>query len=160
MRYLIDGYNVTRCDPATRDLPLEEQRTALETRMRTRGAALLGKGTYTIIWDGASGAARNNVPAGSTYTRRPTADDAIVARVRASKERIGVVTSDNELANRCHAVALHGVDVLPSSRLFESSRSPRNAKGGSRKPMSRDVGIPADANKINEELKRLWGIED
>ena len=55
----------------------------------------------------------------------PTADDAIVEKVRRATERLGVVTSDNELAGRCRSAALHGVDVLPAERLFADAKPPK-----------------------------------
>ena len=161
MHTFIDGYNVTRSDPATRDLPLEEQRARLEARMRSRGAALIGSGGYTIVWDGAGGKGVVHDEGPSVdYTRRPTADDSIVERVRASKSRVCVVTSDNELANRCRSVAGYGADICPSNRLFESAETTRSAKGRSKGPARRDMGIPANANEINAELKKLWGIDN
>ncbi|MBC5584174.1 NYN domain-containing protein [Eggerthella sp. NSJ-70] len=163
MRYLVDGYNVTKRDPATSGLSIAEQRDALERRLRATAARVLGSSSYTIVWDAAGGEGVVR-PAGDkvAYTRLPTADDAIVERVRRAPERIGVVTSDRELAERCRAVALHGIDVLPSERLFAGASAPAKSKGGrgKRKPMPRDVGIPANANEINRELKKLWGIED
>lgn len=162
MHYLIDGYNVTRRDPATKDLSLEEQRTALEKRLRLGMPSLPGKATYTIVWDAASGAGSTSATAHahprSEYTRLPTADDAIVAKARQATERIGVVTSDNELANRCRSAALHGVDIVPSERLFAQEKPTK--KRGRKTPMPRDIGIPANANEINRELKELWGIDD
>jgi hypothetical protein len=165
VHYYIDGYNVTKRDPATQSFPLDEQRAALERRLRLRAASLLGRAAYTIIWDGAGGVgvtghAGNTSAPHSQYTRQPTADDAIVARVRAADERIGVVTSDQGLAARCRSVVLHGVDILPAERLFEAAAPTRSAKGHKHKPLPRDVGIPEGADKINEELKKLWGIED
>lgn len=162
MRYLIDGYNVTKRDPATRDLPLEEQRDTLERRLRVAARDVLGAGSYTIVWDASHGAGsthRLDAPVG--FTRMPTADDAIVSKVRSAKERIGVVTSDRELANRCRSAASCGVDVLPAERLFaESAKRSGGAKGGKRAPIPRDVGLPANAHAITRELKELWGSED
>ena len=40
MRWYIDGYNVTKSDPATRGLSLEDQRAALEARCRIKAHAL------------------------------------------------------------------------------------------------------------------------
>lgn len=157
MRYLIDGYNVTRRDPVTRDLPLEEQRTALEQRMRLHGRDLLGKAPYLIVWDAAEGEGLCR-PSGSVeYTRQPTADDAIVEKVRAAAGLVGVVTSDRELADRCRAAAAHGVEVLPAERLFAGAV----AKAGGKRHAARiiDEGIPANAHAINRELKELWGID-
>lgn len=163
MRYLVDGYNVTKRDPATSGLSIAEQRDALERRLRATAARVLGTSSYTIVWDAAGGEGVSHAHADKVaYTRLLTADDAIVERVRRASERVGVVTSDRELAERCRSVALHGVDVLPSERLFADAPAPAKPKGGrgKRKPMPRDVGIPANANEINRELKKLWGIED
>ncbi|NTU89622.1 MAG: hypothetical protein HGA54_06935 [Actinobacteria bacterium] len=159
MQYYIDGYNVTKRDPATRDLPIDNQRTELERRMRIRGAALLGKATYAIVWDGAGGVgvAHDKGPE-IHFTRMPTADDSIVSKVCGSQSRVGVVTSDTGLADRCRAVAQHGVDILPVERLFASAEPTRKSK--TRTPMRRDIGTPANANEINRELKELWGIDD
>lgn len=158
MHYLIDGYNVTRRDPSTKDLPLEDQRVELEKRLRANKTELLGKATYSIIWDAAGGDGVVHPSERSEYTRMPTADDAIVEKVRRASERIGVVTSDNELANRCRSAALHGADILPSESLFAHAKQPK--KRAQKAPMRRDIGIPANANEINRELKELWGIED
>lgn len=160
MFYFIDGYNVTKRDPATRDLSIEEQRDALERRMRVCAPRVLGSTAYLIVWDAAGGeGVAQPHDSRVAYTRLPTADDSIVARVRRSAERVGVVTSDRALAERCQAVALNGVEIVPSSRLFADApvaSKPRDRK----KPMPRDVGIPPNANEINRELKKLWGIED
>jgi len=40
MLFLVDGYNVTMADPATRDLGKEAMRDALAARLATRGASL------------------------------------------------------------------------------------------------------------------------
>jgi hypothetical protein len=165
VHYFIDGYNVTKQDPSTRDLELEDQREALETRMNVRGSALLGKGDYTIIWDGAGGVGVSDrigvaKASHSRYTRRPSADDAIVETVRCAKQQVGVVTSDHELARRCQAVAPQGVTILPATRLFEAAQPAHSATGKTPRTLSRNVGIPPQAAAINKELKELWGIED
>ncbi len=159
MRYYIDGYNVTKRDPSTRNLSIEEQRDALERRLRIDAGRALGRASYTIVWDGAGGGGVVRGPDPHVaFTRKPTADDAIVERVRGAKDRVGVVTSDRGLAERCRTVALHGVDVLPSERLFAQAKSAAKKRKGA--PLPRDVGIPANANEINRELKKIWGIED
>ena len=101
MRYYIDGYNVTKRDPSTRNLSIEEQRDALERRLRIDAGRALGRASYTIVWDGAGGEGVVREPDPHVaFTRKPTADDAIVERVRGAKERVGVVTSDRGLAAR------------------------------------------------------------
>lgn len=179
MLYYIDGYNVTKRDPATRHLPLERQRDALERRMQAFSRSLLGKdSTYRIVWDGAGGvgiAHRGGVHA--EYTSLPTADDAIVEHVRAADVCVGVVTSDRDLVDRCKHAARRRVQTLPSETLFEHTRGQGRAtahgadgaKGGNGRRespddagerLTREVGIPDDADEINRELKELWGIED
>ena len=170
MHTFIDGYNVTRTDPATRDLPLAEQREHLEGRLRLHARELIGKGGYTIVWDGAGGeGVVHRTEKNVAFTRKPTADDSIVERVRAAHEHVRVVTSDRELANRCKSAASHGVEIIPSGRFFEgatqnarsndkvSGGKPKRGKKGQR--ISGDIGIPPNANKINEELKKLWADE-
>ena len=161
MRYFIDGYNVTKRDPATSGLSLEEQRQALERRLRVRAAAVLGHASYVIVWDaaGGEGVVRRRDDDRAAFTRLPTADDSIVGRVRRSSERVGVITSDRELAARCRAAALHGVDVMPAERLFADAPAPSRTRG-KRTPLPRDVGIPANANEITRELKALWCDEE
>lgn len=168
MLYYIDGYNVTKGDPATRNLSLQKQRDALEERMQAHGSKLLPKGArWRIVWDGSHGAGLDHAAGSSVeYARTPTADDAIVQHVRAANERVGIVTSDQGLARRCKGAATYGVDVLPRERLYakEATAQGRNgkkhAKGHGRGGgISPEIGIPKGANKINEELKKIWGIE-
>lgn len=163
MKWFIDGYNVTRSDPATKDLSLEEQRRALEARLRVRAQRVLGGSDYVIVWDGADGFARGGVPAGSTaaasakqeFTRMNTADDSIVGRVRRARERVGIVTSDNGLANRCEGAAEFGVEIRSASCLFKEARQ-KKTKGT---PARRDVGIPSNANDITRWYKDQLGLD-
>ena len=48
--------------------------------------------------------------------------------------------------------------MLPSERLFAQANGAAKKRKGA--PLPRDVGIPANANEINRELKKIWGIED
>lgn len=192
MFHLIDGYNVTKRDPATRSLSLQAQREALETRMRTRARELIGTTDYLIVWDGAGGTGVARKPSRkSAFTRLDTADDSIVERVRCTQQRVCVVTSDNGLVDRCKNAARAGVNIKPSKILFEDAlmfagrlsedaaisekphgKGKARSKGGTRSRgttssssrkaqlFSPDIGIPKGANKINEELKKIWGIED
>lgn len=163
MLYYVDGYNVTRQDPATRALSLERQRKALEHRMAAHAPELLGKGnSYHIVWDGAGGAGLTWTAAPNTeYTDLPTADDAIVEHVRASNVCVGVVTSDRNLIDRCVSAGARRHHILPSRVLFEVSvphdRATANAPA---QEAQREYGIPDDAEAINHELRELWGIED
>ena len=170
MFHLIDGYNVTKSDPATRALSLEQQRHALEARMRMHAREFIGTTDYLIIWDGAGGAGTTRARDDKArFTRLDTADDSIVARVQRESRHICVVTSDNGLIARCKSATGAGVDFKPSKTLFEDARMfaalEPQGKGARSKPKrakksNAEPGIPPFANEINRELKELWGIED
>lgn len=161
MLYLVDGYNVTKHDPATRELSLENQRDALVARLQVRGAALLGAGRIVVVWDGqggagvASGGASGGTRVEQVFSRDRDADDEIVARVRASKAPVTVVTSDRELRERVSSAAVAHVEVSQRGVCFESAGKGA-ARGGRRKGVARDTGIPPHGNAITEELKALW----
>ncbi len=77
MRYVVDGYNVTKRDPATARLSLEGQREALVARLAARGEGLLGSGPKTVVFDGVPDAGvgtfrRGSVEVRFSRSRRPT----------------------------------------------------------------------------------------
>lgn len=159
MLYLIDGYNVTRQDPATRDLTLEEQREALLSRLRVRGASLLGPGRLVVVFDGESGivaAASGTLPE-VVFSRGRSADDEIVRIASNAAEKVVVISDDRELADRAR-VHGRGVEQRPSSTCFESAAA-RRRRGKRRIGSVREAGLPAGANRITQELKDLW-LED
>lgn len=149
MRYVVDGYNVTKRDPATSGLPLEAQREALVARLAVRGRDLLGPGEVTVVFDGAEGgggeARRGSVTV--RYARGESADDVVVRL--ATGPGVVVVTSDGGLARR---VAGPGVRVVGAESCFEG-RAARRTRG--RYPAG-TVGLPPGANEITRELKDLW----
>lgn len=151
MRFLIDGYNVTRSDPATRDLALDEQRDALVARLAARGADLLGRGPITVVFDGVAGA-RPDAGMGQVsvrYARSPeTADDLIVRSV--TQDGTTVVTDDRGLAERAR---VRGADVRSSSTCFERAAA-RRVSG--RRFKASTAGLPPGAHEITRELKDLW----
>lgn len=149
MRYLVDGYNVTKRDPATSRLSLEAQREALVARLVTRGAGLLGPGPIVVVFDGVPDAGVRTFRRGPVevrFSRLETADD-LIARL-AEEGGTTVVTSDTGLAIR---VGAHGARVLNADVCFEG----RAVKQGPRYPAA-SVGLPPGANKVTEELKKLW----
>ncbi len=162
MLYLVDGYNVTRSDPATRTLPLAEQRLALARRLAARGEGLLGRGRIVIVFDGVEGVGtcERVGPVEVRYSRGGSADDALVAAARGASGAVVLVTSDQGLADRVRAHLGTTVDVRPREDCFEAARARPGGGGKSRSArIARDEGIPRGANSINEELKRLWGID-
>ena len=148
MRYLVDGYNVTKRDPATSRLALEQQREALVARLAMRGGGLLGTGPITVVFDGVPEAGAGTFRRGAVevrFSRLETADDLIVRMAGGGDAT--VVTSDTGLAIR---VGGEGARVLGADVCFEARASRR----GARYP-ARNVGLPPGANKVTEELKKL-----
>lgn len=157
MLYLVDGYNVTKGDPATRGLSLQGQRDALVSRLRTRGADLLGSGPIVVVFDGVGGTGASvsgGAPVEIRYARTGTADDALAALAAKAAEKVCLVSSDRELASRVETHSRHGWVARPRETLYESAID-RACRGRKRYPAS-TAGLPKGANKITEELKELW----
>jgi predicted RNA-binding protein with PIN domain len=157
MIYLIDGYNITKSDPATAGLTLEQQRDALLARLRSRGRDLLGAGRIVVVFDGPEEIGHPAVSAHSpltvVFSRGESADDVIVRRATAATERVVLVSTDRELANRVRAHAPRGSDVRERETLFEAAARRRPATRSRRQA---DPDVPDGANGITEELKKLW----
>ncbi len=154
MLHLVDGYNVTRADDATRRLHPDDQRSALMRRLGARGAGLLGRGRIVVVWDKGHLAEDLDV-AGveAVYSLDRTADDVIVDLAEAHGGPVTVVSSDRELGARVRERAGRGAIVLGCSTLFESAR-PTRAK---RRPV-RDAygGLPPGHAEITRELEGVW----
>jgi predicted RNA-binding protein with PIN domain len=152
MRSLVDGYNVTMADDATRNLPKAEQRLALVRRLATRGGDLLGGGAVTVVFDGDPDVSAPAV--GGTvdvrFAKCESADDMIV-RLAAERGEVVLVSSDRHLTERVLAVAAGRASVRSASALFEKARPARRRRG-----TPRDAGIPTGGNRITEELKKVW----
>ena len=155
MHFIIDGYNITRRDPATSEFSIRDQRDALVRRLAARGDTLLGNGSVTVVFDGRAGMASETSPFAGIevlFSRDETADELIVRLARAARGKIVVVTSDRELGARASSASQHPVEIREASTLFEARRPPR--KHAPAPP--RDVGLPRGANRITKELKDIW----
>ena len=163
MLFLVDGYNVTKSDPATRDLTLEAQRAALVARLRARGSDLLGSGRIVVVFDGevAQGSrGQDTHPVTVEFSRGQSADDAIVrAASGVPREQVCLVTSDRGLAERVRVHLGARLEVRGREVVFDaaSRRSPRRRRGGD---VAGESGTPAGANRITEEMKKIWLTED
>ena len=160
MLYLIDGYNVTKSDPATRSLSLEEQREALVVRLNVRGDVLLGKGRKVVVFDGpaASFAHSSGGAVEVRFSKGDSADEVIVQLARSANEPVCVVTSDRELAGRVKDSVTDSARLVGREHLFEGRG--KSATGSQKRYPARDVGLPRGANRITEELKGIWLGED
>ena len=145
MHILVDGYNVTKADPATRDLSLEEQRARLIARLRVSGREILGRGSITVVFDGQPGVGTTD-DAGSVtvrYTSGRTADELITELAATAREQIILVTDDRGLRDHVQAAATHSAEYRDRSTLFEGApRRGAARQKASRKGVSRDAGLP------------------
>ena len=164
MLFLVDGYNVTRRDPATSSLSIEAQRDALVARLRVRGPNLLGNGRIVVVFDGEGGpglSTGGGVPVEIVYAHQHSADDEIVRIASKSSGGVVVVSGDREL---CARVATHvrgQAEARGSECCFEAAgRGSKRRDGGKRGSIARDVGLPRGANGITAELKDLWVHEE
>lgn len=149
MRYLVDGYNVTKRDPALATLGLGDQRESLVARLAVRGSDVLGSGDIVVVFDGVAGGGADSCrgQVAVRFSRDEPADD-LIARMVADGVATTVVTSDDGLARR---VTADGARVLPAESCFAGRTAPRRG----RYPAS-TAGLPPGANKVTEELKKLW----
>jgi predicted RNA-binding protein with PIN domain len=155
MRYLVDGYNVTMADDATRRLGRDAQRLALVRRMAARGRELLGPGPVTVVFDG--GVLREDEVHGNVAARfsgDESADDVIVRMAIAEHGDVVVVTSDRELRSRVREHAGRSIDVRPVASVFEEAVPSASA----RRPARRHPhgGLPKGHETITRELEDLW----
>lgn len=161
MLYLVDGYNVTKSDPATRDLPLEQQRTALVRRLAASGSSLLGSGEIVVVFDGQAGTGYGDERLGSvivSFALSEKADDEIVRRATRACGQVTVVSNDRGIKSRVRGDLGDRVKVIPSSSCFEGTRATASRTRGER--IERDTGLPDGHNKITEEMKQLFGVDD
>lgn len=164
MIFLVDGYNVTKSDPATSGATLEEQRNALVSRLRARGRELLGAGRIVVVFDGAGGygvSSAGSAPVEVRFSRDASADDLIVALASSACERVCLVSSDSALAASVVACASYGAEVRGREVLFEASSGGRHAcrcrqRRAGRENKMHDLGVPPGGNSITRELEKLW----
>lgn len=163
MLFLVDGYNVTKSDPATRGLTLEQQRAALVARLKSRGRDLLGNGAIIVVFDGDAAQASQQAdtyPVTVEFSRGQSADDAIVrVAARSPRDQVCLVTSDRGLADRVRAQLGARVDVRERSVVYDGAKR-RSAKRRAGGDVANEAGAPPGANRITEDLKKIWLAED
>lgn len=159
MLFLIDGYNVTRSDPATASLPLEEQRERLVARLRTRGTRLLGQGRIVVVFDGSEDAGTSTAPVSPLdvrFSRGEEADDLIVRIASGSSQRVCLVSSDATLAERVRSVAPHGAEVRGREVVYDAAGAGRGRRRSASCPEAGSLGVPPGGKRITRELEKLW----
>jgi hypothetical protein len=155
MLFLIDGYNVTRADDATRRLLPDDQRLALMRRLAARGRGLLGAGRIVVVWDKGFDAEDEDLGVvEAVFSLGEIADDVIVRMAEAEDGRVTIVTADRELKSRVRERKGRSTVTLPVSTLFESAPQ-THAK---RRPAQRAAygGLPEGHAAITRELEKVW----
>lgn len=159
MLFLVDGYNITRSDPATASLALEEQRERLVARLRARGPGLLGPGRIVIVFDGRDGMGLSSAdasPVDVRFSRDEEADDLIVRLAADAREEVCLVSSDGALASRVRVAAPGDVEVRGCETVYEAAGKVRGRRGGAALPDVGSLGVPPGGRRITEELEKLW----
>lgn len=160
MHLVVDGFNVTMADAATRRLSRDEQVAALVRRIATRDAARLGASRVTVVFDGDRPEGVSGRRVELRFARGETADDVIVSIAAASEEPLLVVTSDRELRERVLDAASAPVEFRGCSSMFEAAVARRSSRAKRERMPGSSVGLPEGANRITEELKKIWLEED
>lgn len=155
MLFLVDGYNVTRADDATRRLLPDDQRLALMRRLAARGRGLLGTGRIVVVWDKGHNAGDEDIGGvEAMFSLDGIADDVIVRMAEAETGPVTIVTADRELKSRVRERRGRSTAILPVSTLFESAEQTH----ARRRPPARDAhgGLPQGHAKITKELEDVW----
>jgi predicted RNA-binding protein with PIN domain len=150
MYYLLDGYNIITI---SKKMDIDSERDKLITFVRN--SKKLFKHTVIIFFDGSSPFTSNISSSKNckvVFTWEKSADDAIIDFIIKHKnpKEIIVVTNDRELQNKSKA---NGCRIETNEQFYFRITSPPKKikpKGHS------DKKIPSNAQKITEELARLW----
>lgn len=155
MLFLVDGYNVTRADEATRRLLPNDMRLALMRRLAARGRGLLGAGRIVVVWDKGHRAGDEDIGGvEAVFSLDGIADDVIVRMAENEPGPVTIVTADRELKSRVRERKGRATAILPVATLFESAEQ-AHAK---RRPARREAhgGLPAGHAAITRELEDVW----
>ncbi|MDO8963661.1 MAG: NYN domain-containing protein [Coriobacteriia bacterium] len=155
MLFLIDGYNVTRADDATRRLLPDDQRLALMRRLAARGRGLLGSGRIVVVWDKGFNAGDESMPGvEAVFSHAETADDVIVRMAEAATGPVTLVTADRELKSRVRERKGRSTEALAVATVFDAAEQTK----AKRRPTGRHPhgGLPAGHAGITKELEDLW----
>jgi predicted RNA-binding protein with PIN domain len=159
MLFLVDGYNVTRADEATRHMLPNDMRLALMRRLAARGRGLLGAGRIVVVWDKGHNAGDEDIGGvEAVFSLDGIADDLIVRMAENEAGPVTIVTADRELKSRVRERRGRSTVILPTSALFESAEQ-THAK---RRPQQREAhgGLPKGHAQITKELEEVWLPEE
>lgn len=165
LEYILDGYNVIKCDDALADLSLEEGRKALLRILSVQRPHGSPRNTVVVVFDGKKdvwGPHEVGI-AKVIFTSGETADEYIKRYVEHKSDAVNavVVTNDGEI---CCYVRKFGAKVLSVKAFLRGASIP-----GKRVKAVRGVKIDSRAQKqisrteqkrINDELESIWIPKD
>jgi predicted RNA-binding protein with PIN domain len=155
MLFLVDGYNVTRADDATRRLLPDDQRLELMQRLAARGRGLLGAGRIVVVWDKGFHAGDESLTGvEAVFSLAETADDVIVRMAENESGPVTIVTADRELKSRVREHKGRSTVTLPTSTLFESAQLTKAKRRAPSRPAH--GGLPQGHAEITKELEDVW----
>ena len=159
MLLLVDGYNVTRADDATRRLLPDDQRLALMRRLAARGRGLLGEGRIVVVWDKGFNAGDESLAGvDAVFSLGESADDIIVRMAERADGPVTIVTADRELKSRVRERKGRSTAILETSVLFDGAPLTK----AKRRPQTRDPhgGLPRGHAEITREMEDVWLSEE
>src|SRR3989304_929651 len=129
MRWLVDGYNVIRCDPGLAAHDGESLEAGRDALCRLLADAARPSGDqFTVVFDGARGGGATSAAGGGRvlFSRAPERADHVLARLAGAG--VAVVTNDRELGQtvaRTGAVAVSADEFV--DRIF-AAPGPRRSE--------------------------------
>ena len=159
MLLLVDGYNVTMRDDATKALSKEQQRESLIARLAAHSRELAHGGKIVAVFDAHAQLGSSTENRGAvTVAYAADADTEIVRRAEKASGQVTVATDDLRLRARISQDVGRHVRFIDGVSLSQAGVGTTGKRKGGY--VRRDAGLPAGANEITQELKELWLTED
>jgi predicted RNA-binding protein with PIN domain len=165
MRWLVDGYNVIRCDPGLAACEQESLQAGRDALCRLLANAARTSGDqFTVVFDGArgGGTALGSRGVRVVFSRAKERADDVLARLASAG--VAVVSTDREVqkaAARAGAIPITADDFLarvlasPSPDREEEDEALREPKGGNPRRLSKKARAAARAlNRLGHRPKR------
>lgn len=159
MLVLIDGYNATMRAHGLAHRDKHEQREALIARVSAWAPVAHGaRADVVVVFDAHEYSCASSERRGRVLiVFASDGDDEIVRRCEAAQGPVVVYTDDLRLRARISQDVGRRVQYRDTSTLFDSGeRGRRGRRRAQGLPASATDDLPADADRITEELSRHW----
>ncbi|MBN2120003.1 MAG: NYN domain-containing protein [Candidatus Omnitrophica bacterium] len=154
LHFIVDGYNLINKIPRIENTPLKERRDFLLSLLQGFKGTLSPRNKITVIFDGSSKISFKTGPSGSLavlFSKNEDADSLIKRIIEQAKspKSFVVVTDDRDIISYTRSRGAKG----ESTQAFLSRISKKTARPKREDNFKLD---PAQALKVNEELKGIW----